>query len=206
VLAHNIESLHEYYMKKASVWELQALTRARGVAGDIRLVASFEKMRSEILMTPKDTATVMTAVKAMRTRIERELGKKVKGGYHIKYGKGGLVDIEFMIQCLQLTEGPKQPAILTPDTLNALDKIIDLGLLPDGAKLKESYLFLKDLESCLRITSSQAETVLPGDPAKLTVIAARMGYGKDADAGKKLLEDYLMHTGNVRQAYERFFN
>ncbi len=206
VLAHNIESLHEYYIKKASVWELQALTRARGVAGDIRLVSSFEKMRSEILMTPKDTSTVKAAVKAMRTRIERELGKKVKGGYHIKYGKGGLVDIEFMIQCLQLTEGPNRTAILTPDTLFALDKITDLGLLPDGEKLKESYLFLKDLESCLRITSSQAETILPEDPAKLVVIAARMGYGKETSAGKKLLDDYLMHTGNVRQVYERFFN
>lgn len=206
VLAHNIESLHEYYMKKASVWELQALTRARGVAGDIRLISSFEKMRSEILLTPKDTGTVKAAVKAMRIRIERELGKKVKGGYQIKYGKGGLVDIEFMIQCLQLTSGPENPRLLTPDTLSALDSITRLGLLPGGERLKESYLFLKDLESCLRITSSQAETVLPEDPARLTVIAARMGYGKATGSGKKLLDDYLKHTTLVRSIYNKLFS
>jgi glutamate-ammonia-ligase adenylyltransferase len=205
VLAHNIESLREYYMKKASVWELQALTRARGVAGDGHLISTFEKMREDILMTPKDTGTVKAAVKAMRTRIERELGRKVKGGYHIKYGSGGLVDIEFMIQYLQLTVGPENLALLTPDTLSALDTITSLGLLPGGERLKGSYVFLKDLESCLRITSSQAETVLPEDPARLTVIAARMGYGKTAGAGKKLLDDFLTHTGNVRQVYEGFF-
>lgn len=206
VLAHNIESLREYYMKKASVWELQALTRARGVAGDGRLISLFEKMREEILLAPKDAGDVKAAVKAMRARIERELGKKVKGGYHIKYGKGGLVDIEFMIQCLQLIRGPENPDVLTSDTQSALDAITGLGLLPGGEKLKDSYVFLRDLESCLRITSSQAETVLPEDPARLTVIAARMGYGKSAGAGKKLLDDYLKHTGNVRQIYEGFFS
>ena len=203
VLAHGLESLKRYYEKNASVWELQALTRARAVAGDPALCSGFEELRKATLSKPLEKEYLAKEVKAMRLRMERELGKKARGG-HIKYGKGGLVDIEFIVQYYQLLHGSVMPDLLTTDTLRALEMLPATRLIPaeDGAALAKSYEFLKELESKLRMTTSTPETVMPDDPAKLNVLAARMGY-KGEDAGKALSGDYTEHTRRVREIYER---
>lgn len=208
VIAHTLDSLERYYTKSASIWEFQALTRARFVAGDERIGSEFEALRFLLLAKPRDGSTLRAEVKAMRARIERELGRKVKGGYDIKHGKGGLMDVEFAVEYLQLLHGHEHPKLLTAITSDALEKVIALSLVPDGEgrSLKESYGFLRGLESKLRITSSQAMSVLPADESKLAVIAARMGYsGKGPAAAQALLDDYLRRAGRVREIFERIF-
>jgi glutamate-ammonia-ligase adenylyltransferase len=206
VLAHTLDGLEKYYAKSASVWELQALTRARAVAGDLQLCSGFESVRLKILAQPRDGAALKAEVRAMRARTERELGRMKKSGYHIKHGKGGITDVEFAVQYLQLLHGHEHPELLVAGTYAALEVIISLKLMPgvDGARLKEAYEFLRELESRLRITSSQAESVLPQDESELAVIAARMGYsGKGPEAAKALMDDYLSHAGRVREIFER---
>jgi len=206
VLAHTLESIGKYYSKAASTWELQALTRARAVAGDPVLCAGFESLRKDALVRPREQAELASGVKAMRARMERELGKKSKG-YHIKYGKGGLVDVEFIVQYLQLLHGREHPELLATGTVTALDVLVSSGIISgsDGDALKDSYGFLRELESKLRITTGQPEGLLPEDMTKLALLAARTGYGSGDDAAKTLIDEYLAHTGKVREIFERVF-
>ena len=207
VIAHRLDSLEEYYMKKASIWELQALTRARGVAGEAALCRGFEDMRLRVLSKKRDAGELADAIKSMRTRMERELGGKAKGGIDIKYGKGGLVDIEFLIQYIQLANGHAHPGILTTDCLAALDEIARCRLVDNkgAAFLKDAYIFMRELESRIRFASSQAETVLPSDPEKLSMLAGKMGYtGKDV--GDALMSDYKAYAGKTREIFNRYLS
>lgn len=206
VLAHRPESLEKYYRRTASVWEFQALTRARPVAGDGHLCSWFEGFRKDMLSVRREPAEVAGEIRSMRARMERELGGKTKAGTNIKQGKGGIVDVEFAVQYLQLAHGPDVPDILVPDTATALDIIADAGLVAgnDGRVLKEAYGFYRELESKIRITTGQPDSVLPDEKSKLAVLAARMGYGgREEGAGGKLLADFTEHAARVRGVFER---
>ncbi len=204
VIAHRLDSLEEYYQKKASIWELQALTRARAVAGDAALCRAFEDMRLRVLSKKRDAGELAAAIKNMRARMERELGGKAKGGIDIKYGKGGLVDVEFLIQYIQLARGHEHPGILLTDCLAALDEIKKCSLMDkkDAAFLKDAYTFMRELESRIRFASSQAETVLPNTPENLAMLAGKMGY-QGKDTGEALLGDYKSHAGKTREIFNR---
>lgn len=202
VIAHRLDSLEEYYLKKASIWELQALTRARAVAGDAALCRGFEDMRLRVLSKTRGAEELAAAIRHMRARMERELGGKAKGGLDIKYGKGGLVDIEFLIQYIQLAHGHSHPGILLADCLAALDEIARRRLMDkkDAAFLKDAYTFMRELESRIRFASSQAETALPSDPEKLAMLAGKMGR-QGRDAGGALLTFYKTCAGKVREIF-----
>lgn len=204
VLSHTIDSLKKYYEKHASLWELQALTRARALAGDAALCASFEGMRTGMLSMPRDAATLAREIKSMRARIEKELGR-AKGGINIKQGAGGIVDVEFVVQYLQLVHGSSVPRLSVSDTGEALEVIAESGLIPDGAgaELKEAYGFFRELESKIRIFTGQPDSLLPDDGNALSILAARMGYGnKDTDAAGMLVGDYKRRAVRVREVFE----
>ncbi len=206
VLAHRPDSLEKYYRRTASIWEFQALTRARPVAGDFALCSVFDDFRMRMLSERRDPAELAGEIRAMRARLERELGRKTKVGTNIKQGRGGIVDVEFIVQYMQLLHGPDVPEILVPDTAASIDKISDAGLLhgEDCRVLKESYGFFRELESKIRITTGQPDSVLPADKTKLGVLAARMGYGgKDDGAGDRLVADFTVHAAGVRGVFER---
>ena len=206
VLAHTVGSLGKYYEDKASVWELQALTRARAVAGDQGLMVAFESMRTKVLSGPRDTAQVADAVRAMRTRMERELGRGKKGVYDIKYGRGGTVDVEFAVQYLQLTNGHAHPEVLTTDATLALKALAGAGVISGGDSdaLTSSYIFLRELESKIRITTGQPGSVMPEDARKSGVLAARLGYlSKGEDAARMLVGDLTRHAEVVRGLFDR---
>jgi glutamate-ammonia-ligase adenylyltransferase len=208
VLAHTIEGLSRYYGSAASVWELQALTRARAVAGDAKAREAFDALRLNILGKPRDEELIRQEVRSMRERIERELGRPGKGGgIHIKHGRGGFLDIEFIVQYIQLTKGPECPELLNPDTASTLGVIISKGLLKGGDELPGMYAFLKELESRLRITTSQPETLIPDDRVKLEILASRMGYAVHGpEAADRLFNDYSRIAKAVRDIYNRIFN
>jgi len=208
VLAHTLDGLDKYYAKSASTWELQALTRARAVVGDEHLCKRYETLRTEVLTRPKERGRLAAEIKAMRARMEKELAKKAKGRYHVKYGKGGIVDVEFIVQYLQLLNGPDEPGLLVVGTKEALDALAGRGKLDgeDAATLTKSYGFLRELESKIRITAGQADSVIPDDEGRLAMLAARMGY-RDLSGGpsaaKGLISDYAGFAGRVWEIFER---
>jgi glutamate-ammonia-ligase adenylyltransferase len=203
MLTHTLDSLTEYYAA-APVWELQALTRARGIAGDPDLLAGFERMRQLILSTAREKTTLANEVLSMRRRLEREAAKGK--GIDIKRGRGGIVDVEFAVQYLQLLHGRTHPELLVPGTLAALDEIIKRRLIPkaQGAAFRNSYFFMKELESRLRMIMGAADTTLPPDEGKLELTSARMGYKVHGpDAAKALLDAYQVHATRIREIFDR---
>lgn len=203
VLSHTLDSLKKYYMNTASLWELQALTRSRAVAGDNALRDGYEALRTEILSMPRDRDTLGREVLAMRMRIEKELGR-AKGGLNIKHGAGGIVDVEFIVQYLQLQHWADIPELAVPDTAAALDALACLDLIPEGGGgvIKESYGFFRELESKIRIFTGQSDSVLPEDGKGLAILAARMGYGnRGEDAPRMLVADYRERAMKVREVF-----
>jgi glutamate-ammonia-ligase adenylyltransferase len=206
MLTHTLDGLAEYYAA-APVWELLALTRSRGIAGDPELLAGFERMRQQILSAAREKKTLADEVLSMRRRLEREAAKGK--GIDIKRGRGGIVDVEFAVQYLQLLHGRTHPELLVPGTLAALDGIIGKRLVPkaEGAAFRGSYFFMKELESRLRMIMGSAETTLPQDEEKLGLVAARMGFkGRGPDAAKALLGAYQMHATRIREIFDRIIS
>jgi glutamate-ammonia-ligase adenylyltransferase len=130
-------------------------------------------------------------------------------GAHVKLGSGGIVDIEFLVQYLQIRHGRTRPGLRTPNTLEALRTLATEGLLPaaEATVLEESYRFLRRVENRLRIVADLSVNTLPAAPAKLEKLAKRMGYRPTDEraAREQFLEDYTAHTARVRAIYNRVF-
>ena len=172
-LVSSIKGVADYYLKNAQTWELQALLKARPVSGDARTIRLFVEMRKEVLMKRADEIAIRD-IKHMRERIRRELSKDaISVGIHdIKLGAGGIGELEFAVQYLQLRNCNLSPMLIVQGTLNAIRRLGELGILSplDAAALKETYLFYRTIETVLRLRN---ETVLK-DGSDTTRSAARL--------------------------------
>jgi [glutamine synthetase] adenylyltransferase / [glutamine synthetase]-adenylyl-L-tyrosine phosphorylase len=190
---------------RSQLWERQALLRARHVAGDAAL---FEEIREKVLVPavygrPEDPASLAAEIRRMRERMESELGKEASRGKNPKTGHGGLVDVEFAAQFLQLAHGHDHPAIRTGSTPVALRRLRQAGLLreADYLPLAEGYDFLRRVELRLRIVHDFAIDHLPEGGPALAQLARRLGYA-GPEPGQRFLAEYARVTAAVRQAFE----
>jgi glutamate-ammonia-ligase adenylyltransferase len=190
---------------RSQLWERQALLRARYVAGDAAL---FDELRDQVLVPAvygrrEDPAALAREIRAMRGRMESELGKETARGKNPKTGHGGLVDVEFAAQFLQLAHGHDHPSIRTGSTPVALGRLRQAGLLreADYLALAEGYDFLRKVELRLRIVHDYTIVHLPEDGPPLAQLARRMGFG-GPEAGQRFLGEYARVTAAVRQAFE----
>jgi glutamate-ammonia-ligase adenylyltransferase len=166
-------SLVRYYNEKASLWEIQAALKMRPVAGNLRLGYSFlEKIRPVLLRDWKREGVARSIVK-MRT-----VGMKTRSvsTQDVKSGMGGLRDVEFLVQGLQLIHGAKIPSLLEGNTLNALELLGKENVLPESVagSLKEDYLFLRRAEHCLQILEDRQIHAIPKDRRELKALARRL--------------------------------
>jgi glutamate-ammonia-ligase adenylyltransferase len=166
-------SLVRYYNEKASLWEIQAALKMRPVAGNLRLGYSFlEKIRPVLLRDWKREGVARSIVK-MRT-----VGMKTRSvsTQDVKSGMGGLRDVEFLVQGLQLIHGAKIPSLLEGNTLNALELLGKENVLPESVagSLKEDYLFLRRAEHCLQILEDRQIHAIPKDKRELKALARRL--------------------------------
>ena len=185
--------------------ERQALLRARCVAGDREL---FEELRERVLVpvlfgAAPDRAAMAAEIRRMRERMEIELGKEASRGKNPKTGRGGLVDVEFAAQFLQLAHGHAHPAIRSPNTPTALVRAREAGLLREHQfrALSRGYDFLRRLELRLRIVHDYSVDHLPPPGRPLDQLARRLGY-YGTDPASRLLADYERVTGQVRAAFD----
>jgi glutamate-ammonia-ligase adenylyltransferase len=208
-LCISFEALASYHAREARLWERQALLRARPVAGDAAL---FRRAQTEVLdqslYRPMDfrgaEETAAQELLAMRERMEREIAAESPGRYNSKLGRGGLVDVEFAVQFLQLVHGHSHPEVRTASTPEALAALLRAGLLlpADHDPLARGYRFLRRLESRLRIVRDRSVDRLPEGGLELSRLARRMGY-RGSRAGDDLLTDYQRTSGEVRAAFLR---
>jgi glutamate-ammonia-ligase adenylyltransferase len=204
-LVISFEALATYHAREARLWERQALLRARPVAGDEALFnRAFAQVLEPSLFRPIDRSAAAKELLAMRERIEREIADESPGRYNSKLGRGGLVDVEFAVQFLQLVHGATDPRIRSASTPQALTLLLQNGHLPppDHAPLARGYRFLRRLESRLRIVRDRSVDRLPESGLELLRLARRMGYSGPR-AGEELLADYQRTAAEVRSAFLR---
>ncbi|HEY2030062.1 MAG TPA: bifunctional [glutamate--ammonia ligase]-adenylyl-L-tyrosine phosphorylase/[glutamate--ammonia-ligase] adenylyltransferase, partial [Myxococcales bacterium] len=204
-LCISFEALATYHAREARLWERQALLRARPVAGDSAL---FQRAHEQVLLPslfrPIDERAAAQELLAMRERMEREIAGEASGRYNSKLGRGGLVDVEFAVQFLQLVHGHAHPEVRTASTPEALSALVQAQLLApaEHEPLARGYRFLRRLESRLRIVRDRSVDKLPETGLELLRLARRMGY-RGPRAGDDLLADYQRTSSEVRAAFLR---
>jgi len=205
LLVTTVKTAGEYYHRRALLWELQSLTRARFITGDAEAGAQFETLANAVTdfrCERKDLSGWLpdwkSEIARMRQRIEKERTPSGKAKLALKTGQGGLVDAEFIGQMYSLQTGVRQP-----NTLGAIEQGRAVGLLNDNAagELVANYKHLLGIERILRRWSFEAESVLPEDSAALYRVAVRCGF-KDAPTFLKTLEQWRRA---IRAIYEEAF-
>ena len=200
-LVSSLEAWRRYHAEAALLWERQALVKARPVAGDRRLG---KLMAAEIEHTVYSAPTlardeIAAQIVRMRRRMEKERAREGATGGDIKLGRGGLVDIEFAAQYLQLAHGHDEPSLRVRSTVGALDRARSCGLLSAelARTLSDGYRFLRRLEHRMRIVSDRPVHELPRDPVELEKLARRVGLG-DPDELATALSQW---TERIRAGY-----
>ncbi|HYB42342.1 MAG TPA: bifunctional [glutamate--ammonia ligase]-adenylyl-L-tyrosine phosphorylase/[glutamate--ammonia-ligase] adenylyltransferase, partial [Candidatus Methylomirabilis sp.] len=185
----------------ADPWERQTLTRARLVGGDPGLGRVLRRRLDALLYGPGALPPDWKEMRGLRDRMEKELGRESPGRLHVKFGRGGLVDVEFITQALQMRHGAAIPAIRRANTIQALRAIEAAGLVPaeEGDMLVEHYRFLRRVSSGLRLFGVRpADTLEPAGP-----IPSRLATALDYRSRKDFLADYRRRTGWIRALYDR---
>jgi glutamate-ammonia-ligase adenylyltransferase len=205
-LVTSIAGLRDHYETHAMLWERQALLRARAVAGDPQAAADFEALRREQLLRPlPDDAAA--EIHRVRVRMEQELAGETATHRDLKRGRGGLLDVEAIVQLLQLRHGREHAELLDTDrTERVIAKLAQRALLaPAQAQtLADGWEFLERLASRLRVVENRSISDLDIEHGDLDGLARRLGYAagtRESSARRALLDDYARHTGAIRRVY-----
>ncbi|HRU05969.1 MAG TPA: glutamate-ammonia-ligase adenylyltransferase, partial [Candidatus Brocadiia bacterium] len=201
LLAWGLGAIMAYYGGNAAAWELQALLKARPIAGSARLGEAFTAASRPLLLGAAARGDVVASIERMRGE---QLKAQGRGGMDVKTGMGGLRDVEFLVQGLQLMRAPERPELLEGNTLKALKGLVQAGALPANAgdELREDYVFLRRVEHCLQIFEDRQVHALPEDAEELAALARRMmGVEATAEAFQARLAEV---SGRVRRNYERY--
>ncbi len=205
-LSQSITAFRTYIEDHADIWELQSLTRARVIAGDEAIGrVVIECIQSVLYGVSRSPDDLVTAIRNMRKRMEAEVSKENNEYYDIKAGEGGIIDIEFIVQYLQLLHGMKLPSIRVTNTLTALDMLYGEKLLTKDhySILKKSYIYLRTLESRLRVVQNVPSHLLSRSDDKIASLAMRMGYkdSKKVKAAVRLKKEYESLRKDVRGVF-----
>ncbi len=171
-----------YYQTRGRTWERLALLKARPIAGQRSLGQAFlRKIRPFIVGQPeRGSRNVVETVRHLRAQIHQEARRKKEEARNVKLSPGGIRDIEFIVQALQLLHVAEYPQLLESNTIRSLERLRALNLLQadDGRFLEDAYVFLRDVEHKLQMVHELQTHTLPAKPSELTKCAIRMGYAE----------------------------
>jgi glutamate-ammonia-ligase adenylyltransferase len=211
-LVSSLESFRRYHETSARLWERQALIKARPVAGTPALQERVAAIVDAFVYRAALTAEDVREIRRLRWRMERELAKESHERVNIKTGRGGLVDVEFLTQMLQLHYGARKPRARIGSTLGALEALAQIGVLSaqDHALLVDGYRFLRRVENSLRLAYDRPVEDLDKTRMDLRPVAKRMGYDGGAGAnaegiGERLWHDYGVWREAIRACFDRWF-
>lgn len=178
------EPLADYYRNAAALWEIQALLKMRPVAGCREVGRRFLETVRPLLCLPRPAAEIADSIHRLRrAAIDKSRKQHRDNAIDVKNGAGGIRDVEFLAQGLQLMHAHQHPDVITGNTMEALDRLADFELLDsqEAAALKESYLFLRQVEHCLQIYDDRQVHAVPTGRPAVEALAKRV-LGPDADA------------------------
>jgi glutamate-ammonia-ligase adenylyltransferase len=204
-LVPSLGALAHYYGSAAGLWEVQALLKARPIAGDGELGARFLEEVRPLLRARRSREQVAASIGRMRRQALRWSERALPQTTDVKTGLGGIRDIEFLVQGLQLLHAADTPGVLAGGTLAGLEALGGAGILPQdrAGQLAEDYLFLRRVEHFLQIHEDRQTHSLPRDPAKLDALA-RQVLGAGAGA-RDFLAELATRFQRVRDASGQLF-
>jgi [glutamine synthetase] adenylyltransferase / [glutamine synthetase]-adenylyl-L-tyrosine phosphorylase len=217
-LVRTLASHQAYYERWAKTWEFQALLKARPVAGDAELGAAYMAALGPLVWQASHRDHFVEDVQAMRRRVEESLPPK-QAGRELKLGPGGLRDIEFAVQLLQLVHGSTDESVRAPATLPALEELAAGGYVgrADAEDLAAAYRFLRRTEHLLQVYRLSRTHTLPDDPAVLRRLgrafhqnglwfpSAATQARRGGDPAAEFDELWRRHARQVRRLHEKLF-
>jgi glutamate-ammonia-ligase adenylyltransferase len=208
-LVRTLASHLAYYEKWAKTWEFQALLKARPVAGDAELGQRYASAVAPLVWQAAQRDNFVEDVQAMRRRVERSLPKD-SASHELKLGPGGLRDIEFAVQLLQLVHGRTDPGLRQQSTIAALAALAAGGYVgrADATDLAEAYRFLRRTEHLLQLFRLSRTHTLPDDPAVLRRLGRAMiipNDGRRVDPADAFTQAWRRHARQVRRLHEKLF-
>lgn len=203
-LVTSLDAFQRYHGEAAQLWERQALAKARVVTGPAELAMEVADLTREIVYLQPLPDGFREEILRLRKRMEEEVAQETGDHFNIKTGRGGLVDVEFLAQFLQILHGGEHPALRSANTLAVLEELRRLELLSeaDYKILAGGYKFLRRLENKLRLVHDQSINDLSGEKIYLRKLARRLGYSdRPRYPETAFLEDYRKHTEEIRQVF-----
>ncbi len=202
-LVASLEAFEEYHNSSAQIWERQALVKARAVAGNRTLGEKVMKIIENFVYAKELAPDFPEEIHRLRGRVEKELANETESRFNLKTGRGGLVDIEFLIQMLQLAHGPANPELRTANTMEAIGALYGAGLIKtdEALTLGEGYLFLRKMGNLLSLFNDRSKNEITRDDFD------RMApeFGGSGGEGGFLMSEYARVTGDIRGIYNRYF-
>ncbi len=205
-LACSLKEAVTYYERAAQDWELQTLIRSRAAAGSQGLYSMFAKrVLNQVFRTDISVSAALANVRLAKEKIDLQREREEKG-LNVKLGRGGIREIEFIAQALQLAFGGGDPWLRAPHTLISLGRLADRGLITEREhwQLSDAYHFLRALEHRLQMEHGLQTHSLPTEPARRELVARRMNF-----SGKEAIKEFegtlSSHTANVHAAFDRVF-
>jgi glutamate-ammonia-ligase adenylyltransferase len=203
-LVRTLDSHFAYYQRWAKTWEFQALLKARPIAGDAELGRQYSERVGQLAWSAADREGFVDDVQAMRRRVIDHI-PAADVDRQLKLGPGGLRDVEFAVQLLQLVHGRSDESVRSGTTLVALEALTTSGYVgrTDGAVLADAYRFLRSMEHRIQLYRLRRTHQVPEDEADLRRLGRSLGFIKDPVA--ELTAAWKKHALEVRRLHEKLF-
>jgi len=200
-LVRSLDSYENYYAQWGQTWERMMLIKARPVAGDVSLGAEFVEMVQPFRYARSLSRRTLREVAAVKKRIEKEIVKEGEMERNVKLGWGGIREIEFVVQTLQILHAGRVPFLQGASTVPVLRKLAEYSLLtaPDAQQLEAAYIFLREVEHRLQMEANQQTHTIPTERRARERLARLMGF-----ASLPAFESARRtHAGQVRRIYDQ---
>ncbi len=208
-LTRSLDSYLTWYERWAQPWEFQALLKARPVAGDVTLAEELVTATRTFVWPEVLDADAIREIRAMKARSEEETRRRGLADREVKRGRGGIRDVEFSVQLLQLVHGRHDTEIRSPNTLTALSELARAGYVDeeDARRLAGAYRHLRAVEHRLQLRDERQTHTLPEEPDELQRLARILGYRDDqyASASEQFQQAHTRHQSIVREIHERLY-
>ena len=202
-LACSLKEALRYYSSSAQAWELQALIRSRAAAGSNALFSRFAAAVEGYIYRPDiSIKDALASVRLAKQKIDRKVELR-NDGFNVKLQRGGIREIEFIAQALQLAHGGRDEWLRVAHTVISLGRLAERNLISEQerSELSEAYVFLRTVEHRLQMEHGLQTHTVPQDPALRSLVARRMGFGTLDEFDSSL----DVQTSAVRNAYDRVF-
>jgi len=215
-LTRSLDDYAKYYRTRGQVWERLALLKAWPIAGSQEVGKSFIKMVRPFVLAPlskqpdgEQGLEIVEEVRSVKERIDVKMAERGHEQRNVKLGVGGIREIEFLVQTIQVLAGRRLPGILARGTLDSLERLQKAGILSktQRADLSRAYQFLRDVEHKLQMVHDLQTHALPDQQKELEHCAIRMGYDREDRpiALKQFQADHAAHTTLVHDIFRSFF-